>query len=644
MISVYKKRINNNITLRDYDVMARYIKLIQWGRKNPVQFIELVLGIPLMDFQRWLISMSWTKEYIVWTCSRNTGKSFLLGCFIMARTLLFPKIQVQICASNWNTVNDTHSVLEKIAKNNIKTLISDNSVFMDELYKTKADSDGFTHDYKKGNNCTLLNGSSVQATNALSKSARGKRANMLVFDESGQIPNEAYGIVEPYISSNADFKLGGSFDSEVYPEDIPNTRIYAGSASDTNSLFYEKYKEGIKQMLAGNEKYFVADISCEVPLHPTRNGIDVKALLSQTEIDRKMKENEIIAMREYYNIFDHFDLEDSVVTRSDIMANTDVYLPSTSWGGKKHKYVISYDPASKNDNAPILVMDLYKDDETNEWCGRCAHMENLIVRYADGSKRPMRIDEQIQRLREIIYDYNGKENSAPYENVTVLLDAGAGGQGLAIAQELTKDWEDSHNHKHFGIYDENNEFSKRWAETYPHAISGCLKLIEPRKYRNDLFVAAKTLVPMGVIRFSPQCPKFDTLVLDDGTERKLGKNELASLVQMDLMKEEIVSMVRTKSASTGYITYQLPPEKRNKMHDDRAYVFVLCCWWVFQIRSDDTFGDSPSLDYSCITKKDLDIPKEMNKVDDPWLSGLKQSSGSNKKISPFSGESPFKNK
>ena len=52
MISVYKKRISNNITIRDYDAMKKYIKLIQWGRRNPVQFIELVLGIPLMDFQR----------------------------------------------------------------------------------------------------------------------------------------------------------------------------------------------------------------------------------------------------------------------------------------------------------------------------------------------------------------------------------------------------------------------------------------------------------------------------------------------------------------------------------------------------------------------------------------------------------------
>lgn len=58
MISVYKRKINNNLTFRDYEAMKRYIKLIKWGRKNPVAFIELVLGVPLMDYQRWLIASS----------------------------------------------------------------------------------------------------------------------------------------------------------------------------------------------------------------------------------------------------------------------------------------------------------------------------------------------------------------------------------------------------------------------------------------------------------------------------------------------------------------------------------------------------------------------------------------------------------
>lgn len=374
-----------------------------------------------MDYQRWLIASSWTKEYVVWACSRNAGKSFLVGCFNMARSLLFPKLQTQIISTVGNQANNTHLTMENIAKNNIKTLITENTVFLDEIVKSKADSDGFTHDPKKGNTCKLLNGSSISAVTGTSKTMRGRRSNCNVYDEAGFISNEIFDTTEPFMGQSAGFKLGSTYDPEVYPEEIPNIRLYIGSASDTNSLFYQKYKEGTKQMLAGNDKYFVADINCEIPKAPTRNGEPMKPLLSQEEIDRKMRENEIVAMREYYNIFDHFDLEDSVVSRSDIYMNTETFVPVMNWGGKKHKYVMCYDPASKNDNSPVLVGEIFKNED-EELCIRTIHMENLVIRYGDGSLRPMKIEEQAQRIRELLYEYNGKENVAPYENVQLLID------------------------------------------------------------------------------------------------------------------------------------------------------------------------------------------------------------------------------
>jgi len=170
--------------------------------------------------------------------------------------------------------------MEDIATNNIKTIVATNSVFIDELKKTKSDSDGFTHDFKTGNHCELLNGSKVNAIAGSSRSARGRRSNVNVYDESGFISEETFTISEPYLAQDSTFKLGGNFDSAVNPVDIPNIRLYIGSASDTNSYFYRKYKEGTKQMLIGNNKYFVADITCEIPKAPTVNGHPVTPLLS----------------------------------------------------------------------------------------------------------------------------------------------------------------------------------------------------------------------------------------------------------------------------------------------------------------------------------------------------------------------------
>lgn len=641
MVSVYKNKTNNNVTLRDYESMSRYIRLIQWGRRNPIQFIELVFGIVLMDYQKWLIAMSWTAEYVVWACSRNAGKSFLVGCFMMARNLLFPHLQTQIISEQWQTANDTFKKMEDIATNNIKTIISTNTVFIDELERTKSDSDGFSHDTKAGYKCTLQNGSSIQTIAGASRSARGKRSNMNIYDEAGFINKDTYDITEPYMAQNSEFKLGANFDADIYPKEIPNIRLYVGSASDTNSYFYAKYKEGTKQMLAGNRKYFVADINCEVPKAPTVNGKRVGALLQQSEIDRKMRENEIAAMREYYNIFDHFDLEDSVVSRSDIITNTEMVPPALSWGGKKHRYIITYDPASKRDNAPVLVTEIYKNAEGKP-CGRFIHMENLVVTYGDGSKRPMRLDEQVKRLWELIYEYNGRDKVAPYENIKVLIDNGVGGQAPALVQELCKDWVDRDGHTHPGIYDENNQDSVRWAENYRNCKPECLMVLEPRAERNNMFEAAKLLVPSGGIKFPPPCPKYDTLVLDDGTERRLTRDEMNSLIQMDLMKEEMISMVRIKSPS-GNITYQLPPEKKRKMNDDRNYTAVMSCWYVRKLRDEEDFGDVSGI----TTERWMNATKgdTTPAADAAWTSMLSGSGGiqsnPHRKVSPFQGSSPF---
>lgn len=638
MISIYKQKKDNNVTSRDYEAMRKYIAIIQWGRKNPVQFIENILGIQLMDYQRWLVAMTWAATDVVWACSRNLGKSFLLGCIIMARNILFPKHMTRIISENWTTANDTFKKMEDIATNNIKTIINSNTVFIDELVKTKSDSDGFTHDAKNGSRCALMNGSEITAVAGSSRSARGKRSNFNVYDEGGFISKETYEVSLPFTTQDSGFKLGTNFDAETYPSDVPNLRLYVGSASDTDSFFYKQYKEGTKRMLMGDRSWFVADLSCEIPMHPTVNGKPMPPLLTQSVVDAAMRENEIVAHREYYNIFDHFNLEDAVVTRTDILQNTEDFIPSVGWGGKKHKYIISFDPASKVDNCPVLVMEVFLD-ANKQVCGRTVHMDNLVITYGDGSKRPMRVEEQIRRIQELVYEYNGRDKVAPYENVTLLIDNGIGGQSSSIVQGLAKPWTDENGKKHPGMYDEEDEYSVLWSEPYRKScISGCLKVVEPSKYRNAMFEAAKLLVPQGSIKFSPKCPKFDTLVFEDGTEKKLSKAEINSLIQMDLMKEEIISIVKIKNP-TGRITYQLPPEKRGKMHDDRNYVFVMCCWEIKNLRDNEEYGDGVALDYSVMFD---DSKNKTTSSDNGWLQGFGKTQIKHKNQSPFGGKNPFR--
>lgn len=217
---------------------------------------------------------------------------------------------------------------------------------------------------------------------------------------------------------------------------------------------------------------------------------------------------------------------------------------------------------------------------------------------------------------------------------------GAGGQAPGIVQELAKDWTDAQGHVHHGIYDEENEFSVRWAEPFSACVAGCLRVIEPKKYRNSMFEAAKLLIPMGGIKFPPVCPKYDALVLDDGTERKLSKAEVASLIQMDRMKEEMVSMVRIKTTA-GNITYQLPPEKRGRMPDDRNYVAVMACWYIRTLREEQDLGEGDKMGNSRWFGESTSTNKPI--VNDKWDVVIKnrKAIGTNRSKSPFQGNSPF---
>ena len=644
MISVYGNMTDNNLTIRDQDSMERYVKLIQWGRRNPVQFIEKILQIPLLDYQKWLIANTWSRRVAVWVCSRNAGKSFLLGLITQLRAILFPKSKINIIGAVGRQSSESFATMENIIKNNVKSLVRQNTVVFDEVAKSKADTDGFTHDPKKGDSVTFLNGSNILAVVGAAKNVVGKRSNLLAFDESGIISQEIFNLVEPFATQSSDFKTGSNYDPEVYPTDIPNLMLYVGSATDTNSAFYAKYKDALKQMLIGNEDYFVADLNCEAPLHPTMNGIPTPPLLTQETIDKRMRENPVSAFREYYNIFDRFDSEDCVLSRSDVVKFRENFIPR-QWMGKKHKYIITYDPASRVDNAPVLVTELVERDGRIK--GKFVHMENLVHLYGDGVKKPMTIAEQVQRLREIIYYWNGGDRVPSYDNVKVFVDAGSGGQAPAIVQELCKDWIDENGKKHPGIFDEDVPDMVRWAEKYPNAKSGVLKLLEPNKYRSAMFDAVRVLTPNGDLIFAAEDPKDDYLLIPNeqtgqDEPRKLSRAEKESLIQMRLMVEEMCLIVRSKNKQSGKISYGLPPEWARKVHDDRAYALAMAAWAVKQEQETNELGEPKGLDYSRFSAGYSDAPKaKLQKESSPWLDKFKGRSVHKNGGSPFKGASPF---
>lgn len=59
------------LSTRQEETYAKNAEIIKYLRRNPIISAELLLGVKLMDSQKWILQNTWNTEYNVWTCSRN---------------------------------------------------------------------------------------------------------------------------------------------------------------------------------------------------------------------------------------------------------------------------------------------------------------------------------------------------------------------------------------------------------------------------------------------------------------------------------------------------------------------------------------------------------------------------------------------
>ena len=64
---------------------------------------------------------------------------------------------------------------------------------------------------------------------------------------------------------------------------------------------------------------------------------------------------------------------------------------------------------------------------------------------------------------------------------------------------------------------------------------------------------------------------------------KLDRQEEVALTSIDALKEELVNMIRIERQGDKD-SFELVPEKRTKLNDDRAYVCSMACYALMQER------------------------------------------------------------
>ena len=657
---VFEKPPDYSMSQRKLERYEQIAEIKSYYQRNPVKFMREVLGAELFDAQAYAVEMSWNKPYVLWVCSRGFGKSSIVDLMLMSKGMLYNNYWSYIASGSGDQAILTFKTLENIANQNIESMTGLTDVFKQQIEVKNAAGDGFVHN-PSGYFYSLYNGSFTKTLNSNVDKRRGARANMVVFDECGWLDQNMMQVYAAFTIVNKDLKLGGTVDIDTIktiPKEVPNQLFYISSASSIDTPFYEKYRDFSKQMILGNPDYFVADINCDVVIKGTVGGkVYPASLLTQETVDAEMRNNPEKAAREYYNRFTEDGGINQIIKRALITRNSYTRPPVLCNDTGKRKFVFAYDPARNTDNSILSIGELKYDEER----GYTMDIVNCVSFVDIGLKRktPMMTQDQIKEIHNLLLDYNG--DTVDYDNIEIILaDAGSGGGGNSwVRDALIEDWTDKSGNSHRGLIDK--DYSPEYVRRYPNA-SNKLKLLEPSKYKSDMFESLIKMVEADLITFpesydnrgylnifevdqkllsknknaiQEQLEKEDLSQkeyeerLDDELSKldiakskiyKLSPDEEIALKQIDMMKEEIVNICRTKRES-GKDMFKLPPYKDADtgasdatMHDDRAYTLAMLGWYLSEKRLENVRNKKKQRESNLIDLFPTTKAKQPNKL------------------------------
>ena len=573
--------------------LKKTAEIIQWGRRNPVKFCERFMGIEFLDYQKYVFMESWITPYVVWCMSRNSGKTTLGSPFLMAKTLLLPYFEGYILSGTGAQSIGMMKKIEAITKKEIASFTGLTDVFMNELVKSQANSNGFSHNPNSWS-YKLYSGSTIATVNSNFDASRGKRSRLNFYDEASYVLEDMYTATLPFVTQNSDFALGGNIDVSLLPPNFPNQVIFASSAGSVDDYFYRMYKEYALHSMAGDKRYACFDIDCDLVMNATYNGkVYPVPLLTQEKIDSEMKINPIKANREYRNKFDIDGGDQIIVKKSQILRNSVVRPPELVNADNKSLYVLAWDLAAKKDNSILSVGKLLHNDKRG-WHMEIVNCINLIDKE---TRKPLTTPQQVDRVREELINYNGI-GVPDYKNIKYLMmDAGSGGGATQVLGYLFDEWYEKHHdgdldYHHKGLMDETYPFCQPYIKRYPDNVD-IIRMMEPSKYKVQMYTELIELIEQDLISFTADYDyhgNLSFLVEEDGEEKeevyKLSLEEEQALKQIDAMKEEVTHMYRYKS-SNGNIRYDLAPGFENLIGDDRSYTLCLLAHCLAMMRQED---------------------------------------------------------
>ena len=579
------RRTEKELSQRKLEEYDNFAKIINTGRKNPIWFSEYMFGVKLMDYQKWAFMESWYKPFVLWLEGRGAGKTTLAAVFLQTKMLLIPDYKVFISTNSAQQSIEVFKKIEDLALQRIPSFKTVTDIFANEVDKGVNSETGFLHN-PAGHSFKLYNNSELVTLSTNLNAIRGKRGSVL-YDETSWQTAEQMAVTENFINVDSSFGLGTTKNARKDPIQMPLQLLYASSAGDVSFPFYDKYCTFSKKMFLGDKNYFVCDINADTVLnHSTVDGVKIKSHLTKEQIDKAIEEDPELAERELFNKFRKGSGANAVVKMEVLIRNSNVRVPLLYNDTGKKKFIFCYDPARNFDGSILSIYQVMEDKDIGYWL----QLENVVSMVDTNSKNktPLPMPEQLEIIKELMIKYNG-EKSAEWENIEFYIDAGSGGGGIsAIADQLMADWTDKFGGKHRGIIDPEHKQYETARKKYTNSMP-IVHLIDPQGYKKIIYDALQKMSNLNLIKYTDYDNK-DYLMLQDEngefTEYKLSDEEKLTRVNINLLKTEVSYMCRYDTPNGG-VQYELAREKRNTMHDDRAYTAAMAAFALAKLRRTD---------------------------------------------------------
>ena len=170
------QKVKRMISERKRKICELDAESIAFYRRNPCIATEDLLGIRLIDSQKYILQESWNKPHVLWCCSRNFGKSFLGAVFMILKAILYENQAIYIVSSVGNQSKETFTKIEEIVLRIGKTAASIDSlqdIVEKETVKSPNNKTGFQHN-PESFHVSFYNGSEIFTLNGKPDNNRSK--------------------------------------------------------------------------------------------------------------------------------------------------------------------------------------------------------------------------------------------------------------------------------------------------------------------------------------------------------------------------------------------------------------------------------------------------------------------------------------